>query len=92
MENSFIVFDDEADLRLEVSEGDKRASFMACSRTLGKASPVFKKMLFGSFSESKPATGDWVVHLPDEIIQALTLVMHIIHLNFEDTQRSGSMA
>lgn len=78
-----VIFHPDHDLRLEVREGEKQASFLVCSGTLATASPIFKRMLFGGFSESKPARGEWVVQLPDENISGFETIMHIIHFNYQ---------
>jgi hypothetical protein len=39
-------------------------------------------MLYGGFSESKPATGKWVVTLHEDDYHCLMIVMHIIHGNY----------
>lgn len=78
-----VIFHPDHDLRLEVRQGQKQASFLVCSRTLATASYVFKRMLFGGFKESKPGIGEWIVSLPDENILGLETVLHIIHMNFQ---------
>lgn len=77
------IFHPDHDLRLQVRQENATASFLVCSRALAMASPVFKRMLFGGWKESKPDTGEWVVQLPDENISGLKTVMNIIHLNFQ---------
>lgn len=50
-----INFDSDGDLRLVVGTHKLNPQqFVVCSRTLARASPVFRTMLFGAFSESRP--------------------------------------
>ncbi|KAK4100418.1 hypothetical protein N658DRAFT_451313 [Parathielavia hyrcaniae] len=58
-----------------------------CSATMRRASPVWRSMLFGPWSESKPAQGDWVVSLPDDNPQPLQTLLSIVHGNFVDVPR-----
>ncbi|KAK8112947.1 Nuclear pore protein-like protein [Apiospora sp. TS-2023a] len=58
-------------------------TFQVCSRTLARSSPVWKKMLFGGFAESKPKEGDWIVSLPDDSPEAMSTLLGIIHAKFE---------
>ncbi|KAI6367835.1 hypothetical protein MCOR25_004800 [Pyricularia grisea] len=54
-EPEVINFDSDGDLHLIVGGGKVSPQrFVVCSRTLARASPVFKTMLFGAFSESRP--------------------------------------
>ncbi|KAK6836471.1 hypothetical protein PG987_006966 [Apiospora arundinis] len=51
------------------------------------ASPVWKKMLFGGFSESKRKSkrkdGDWIVKLPDDDVEAMEFFLDTIHARFD---------
>ena len=78
-----LYIDVDGDLRLQVGAGDEQATLVVCSRALARASPVFKRMLFGGFAESKPAHGEWLVNLPEDMghIDGLIIVMDIIHGN-----------
>ncbi|KAI8267569.1 hypothetical protein K4K56_004477 [Colletotrichum sp. SAR 10_98] len=66
------TFDSKGDLYLVVGirAGDP-STFLVCSKVLARASPVFDKMLFGPFAESRPSTESskqdsaWIVHLPE---------------------------
>ncbi|KAK6858301.1 hypothetical protein PG995_006000 [Apiospora arundinis] len=62
-------------------------TFRVCSRTLARASPVWKKMLFGGFSESKRKSkrkdGDWIVKLPDDDVEAMEFFLDTIHARFD---------
>lgn len=74
-----LVFDEEGDLHLEV--GEKKISCRVCSKSLARASRVFKRMLYGGFSESRDNSlaGEWVVQLPDDDINAMKILLAIIH-------------
>ncbi|KAB5545661.1 hypothetical protein GE09DRAFT_1243407 [Coniochaeta sp. 2T2.1] len=84
-----VVFDDEGDLQLKV--GRRKITLVVCSKSLARTSPVFKKMLFGGLAESKPA-GDveWVVELPEDDINGMHLLMHIVHGNLEKVPKKMS--
>lgn len=83
--------DRDGDLTLEVPYMDKnkqplRKKFVVCSKTLSRASPVFKEMLYGGFAESKqPKKGDqsWTVKLPDDDHDSLKILLDIMHANFD---------
>jgi hypothetical protein len=72
-----IVFDKRGDLVLEI--GEEKTQCLVCSRSVARASPVFDTMLFGGFSESKPASGQWLVRLPDDGIGSFEVFLNIIH-------------
>lgn len=71
------TFDPNGDLRLVI--GEQKAESVVCSRSLARASPIFNKMLYGAFSESKPVEGDWHVELPEDDPYALCFLLNIIH-------------
>ncbi|KUI74519.1 hypothetical protein VM1G_10091 [Cytospora mali] len=79
-----IHFDVDGDLRLDVGENDKVQRFKVCSKTLSRASKVFKAMLYGNFVESKPDSPghEWVVELPEDDPKSLATVLYIIHNTF----------
>lgn len=54
---------------------------LACAKTLGLASEVFRKMLQGSFREGATlkSTGNVRIPLPDDDPQALTILLDIVH-------------
>ncbi|CCF37163.1 hypothetical protein CH063_01645 [Colletotrichum higginsianum] len=81
------VLDEYGDLRLCVGADHAEApsTYLVCSRTLARSSLVMKKMLFGSFAESRPRDGgqdDWVVQLPDDEPAPMQLMLDIIHGHF----------
>ena len=102
-----ITFDCDGDLILEVGEiicehkGDAAGgtlvytrvarTFQVCSRTLCRASPVFKRMFSGGFAESQTRENgrQWAVELPDDDHEALAVFCHIIHGNFEKVPSSA---
>ncbi|KAK7991505.1 nuclear pore protein-like protein [Apiospora saccharicola] len=55
-------------------------NFWVSSRTLARASSVWKMMLFGGFAESKPKEGDWIVSLPDDSSEAMSTLLGIVSL------------
>ncbi|KAI0144673.1 hypothetical protein GGR57DRAFT_481649 [Xylariaceae sp. FL1272] len=61
-------------------------TYMVDSRALARASPVWKKLLYGGYAESKPANAltasDWVVELPEDHPIAIETLLNIIHGNF----------
>lgn len=88
------VLDEYGDLRLCVGADHAEApsTYLVCSRTLARSSLVMKKMLFGSFAESRPRDGgqdDWVVQLPDDEPAPMQLMLNIIHGHF--AQVPGTM-
>ncbi|KAH8884988.1 hypothetical protein GQ53DRAFT_605071, partial [Thozetella sp. PMI_491] len=62
--------------------------YRVCSKSLSRASKVWKAMLYGRFAERQPAdiTQAWVVALPDDDPAALTIFLNIIHGSFEIPQ------
>lgn len=69
-------------LRAGAQTGLAERSFRVCASALRRSSPVWKKMLFGPFKESKPAFGVWQVSLPEDNPVALGILLHIVHANF----------
>lgn len=104
-----VIIDPDGDLRLRVgttecvsSEPDhehRTATVFVCeSKTLSRASPVWKAMLYGPWRESRdsnnPAQGEWVVELPDDKPEPMAMVLNIIHSRFEtlpDVQSKDSI-
>ncbi|KAB5545488.1 hypothetical protein GE09DRAFT_1243111, partial [Coniochaeta sp. 2T2.1] len=76
-----VQFDPDGELQLEV--GAENAIFVVCPRSLARASPVFKAMFYGGFSEARQATGNWRVKLPEDDPEALALLLNIIHGRFD---------
>ncbi|KAJ4184888.1 BTB domain-containing protein [Fusarium falciforme] len=78
-----IEFDPRADITLKV--GREKKLFSACSRALSRASPVFERMLYGHFTESKTrlAEGEeWVVELPEDDSAPMEIFLNISHSHF----------
>ena len=78
--------DPDGDLTLNVApRNNKSCSFLVCSGTLRRHSPVWKAMLFtGAWMESKPADGKpWVVELPEDPAYPMEIILDIIHGRFE---------
>ncbi|KAK4170053.1 hypothetical protein QBC43DRAFT_295745 [Cladorrhinum sp. PSN259] len=84
---STFVADEDGDLILRIgssgSTKEPQRDFIVCSATLRRSSPVFKKMLFGPWAESKPnATKDgnqWIVQLPEDDPAAFEVPIAIMH-------------
>ncbi|KAK7959773.1 uncharacterized protein PG986_004627 [Apiospora aurea] len=64
---------------------DVAQTFRVCSRAMARASPVWKRMLFGGFAESKPPKegGDWTVTLPDDSPEPMLTVLGMVHARFD---------
>ena len=83
------ILDDNGDLKLVVGGADgesTRQIFIVCSRTLSRASTVFKRMLYGQFKESAStsrAEGQWTVHLPEDDPATMKLALAILHALFD---------
>ncbi|RYP37415.1 hypothetical protein DL768_010870 [Monosporascus sp. mg162] len=87
MTGSPIEFDQRGDLKLRVGPPDDATSnsFLVCSRALARISPVFDRMLYGSFAEAKPANSkDWVVDLIADDPAALVILLRIAHCRFQE--------
>lgn len=80
-----VVFDRHGDLILDVNETE--SFFHVCSRTLARASPIFDNMLYGGFAENQPLEEQWVVHLPDEKVYGLHILLDIMHGNTHNVKK-----
>ncbi|KAK8078912.1 hypothetical protein PG994_002719 [Apiospora phragmitis] len=49
---------------------------------------VWRKLLYGDFAESNPKEGDWIVNLPDDLPQTMSMLLGIIHTKFDDVPYS----
>ncbi|KAF5570767.1 hypothetical protein FPHYL_955 [Fusarium phyllophilum] len=80
-----IVFDDNGDLWLTVGSASSSKVLHVDSNALCRASKVFRAMLRGSFSDSKPANNlhRWEVRLPEDNPEAFVVLMDIVHANFD---------
>jgi hypothetical protein len=84
------VMDPDGDLLLRVGAelpGVQTTDFRVCSAAMRRASPVWKSMLFGPWSEAKPRRGNWVVNLPEDNPAPLLVILTIIHGRFSDVPR-----
>ncbi|KAI1486906.1 hypothetical protein F5X96DRAFT_687967 [Biscogniauxia mediterranea] len=60
-------------------------TFLVCSKALSRASPVWKRLLYGGLPESKPADGTkWKVFLPKDRPEPMATILNIIHSQFRD--------
>ena len=78
------IFDRDGDLTLEI--GPHRAQYRVCSRALSRASPVFKAMLYGQFTEAsaKQLDGLWSVVLPEDDPDTMRILLNITHGYFDE--------
>ncbi|KAI3324107.1 hypothetical protein HD806DRAFT_494136 [Xylariaceae sp. AK1471] len=79
--------DPDGDLYLEVGEFPT-VSFIVCSRTLARSSPVWNRMLNGEFLESKkPGPQDtsskWTIKFPKDNATAMAVLLSIVHGRFD---------
>ncbi|KAI1388136.1 uncharacterized protein F4822DRAFT_430892 [Hypoxylon trugodes] len=84
--SSTVVIDPDGDLCLTV--GRRNAiTFIVCPKALARASPVWKKLLYGGFAESvqpdKAGGEKWTVALPDDDPKILRVILDIIHYHFD---------
>lgn len=76
--------DPDGDLTLVIGQNSKKRDFVVCSRTLSRASLVFKRMLNGNFLEARPTDGSpWVVNLPEDHPGVAKILLAIIHSRFD---------
>ncbi|KAI8236744.1 hypothetical protein K4K55_003738 [Colletotrichum sp. SAR 10_96] len=94
--NPLVAIDKSGDLNLCVGADhtDEPTTFVVCSKTLARSSPVLKAMLYGRFAESnrpKESHDDWVVDLPDDEPEAFAVFLNIIHSNFHEIPRKPNV-
>lgn len=89
------VVDVNGDLYLEIGEAQylnggpckRPMEFRVDSKALARASPVFMKMLYGSFAESKkpdePGDRKWTIKLPDDNSLDMSTLIYIMHCKFD---------
>ena len=78
-----LTFDANGDLTIKVGKGQRE--FLVCPKTLARASPVFKAMLYGDFKEARPAnpTESWIIELPEDDADSTGILFNIIHSCFD---------
>ncbi|KAF9878376.1 hypothetical protein CkaCkLH20_03868 [Colletotrichum karsti] len=75
-----VFVDDDGDLSLHVGPEGKTATYVVCAKTLARHSPIFRRMLFGGFKESKPLDGsDWVIELPEDSPEGFKIFLDMVH-------------
>ncbi|KAK4178073.1 nuclear pore protein-like protein [Triangularia setosa] len=85
MSSSVDRIDPRGDLKLRVGttqkdEDNQPRCYLVCSRTLARVSPVFDRMINGSFAEAKPKdTEHWTIDLPEDNPSTLELFLNIAH-------------
>jgi BTB/POZ domain len=86
-----IAFDSNGDLTMKV--GWREREFLVCSKTVARASPVFKAMLYGNFKEARPAdpTESWIVNLPEDGSDSMEILFNIIHSHFDNISHNLSL-
>lgn len=87
-----VTIDHRGDLKLKVgSSHGSETTFTTCSRAICRASPVFDRMLYSNFSESKANSttedGVWCVDLPSDKPAAMQVFLNICHANFSRIPR-----
>ncbi|KAJ4419908.1 hypothetical protein N0V85_000795 [Neurospora sp. IMI 360204] len=92
-EESMVKIDPKGNLILEaLTDESKIKKFRVCSRALRRQSPVWERMLFGPWKESKPTDKkEWVVQLLDDPAHPLEIVLSIIHGKFDGVPPSPSL-
>ncbi|KAK0726298.1 hypothetical protein B0T21DRAFT_32488 [Apiosordaria backusii] len=79
-----MIIDQDGDLILAVGPSDCQSSFKVDASTLRRTSPVWKAMLYRPWIESQPKDdSEWIVELPEDDPAALTVLLGIIHSNFD---------
>ncbi|KAL7622676.1 hypothetical protein AAE478_008190 [Parahypoxylon ruwenzoriense] len=87
------IYDQHYDLILVVGTAPQ-VKFGVCSRSLARFNRVFDKMLYGLFLERKPATGEWVVNLPEDNPSAFMIILKLVHgdhLNVPDQPNADTL-
>jgi hypothetical protein len=80
-----ITIDPRGDLTLKIGLPTELKTFLVCSRTLARTSPVLNRMLYGSFAESKPSNDspeEWTISLTEINPHPFALLAHISHGSF----------
>lgn len=82
-----IVVDPDGNLYLDTEPVDNRPyRFRVCSGAFHRQSPVWKAMLFGPWSESKPSSNNgekWIVQLPEDPTRPMSFILRMIHGRFD---------
>lgn len=93
-----VIIDPDGDLQLSVGITgcfERPTVFVCCSKTLSRASKVWKTMLYGPWKESRDASGnqgEWVVELPDDKPKPMATMLNIMHSRFENLPVIGAQS
>ena len=93
MNSPRIILDQHGDITLQVGGPDEtdKTDFVACSRTLARVSPVFDRMLYGTFAEAKSnqeSPDDWTINLGDDNPAPMKIFLNIAHANFSEVPKA----
>lgn len=101
MSSKEVILDSRGDIRLRVGKPDSedgQITFLVCSRALARVSPVFDRMLYGNFAESKANSGagdgsgsDWTVTLLEDKPQPMHIFLELAHANFQQMPKPLSV-
>ncbi|KAM7185917.1 hypothetical protein V8F33_012106 [Rhypophila sp. PSN 637] len=87
---SRLILDPEGDLTLRVGQGNSARDYLVCSRTLARASPFFRTLLYGPFLEKRPTDGrPWQVALPEDDPDAAETILQVVHAPFDKPSNEG---
>ena len=92
MGDSHIILDRHGDIEVKVGGPDDadKTTFVSCSRTLARVSPVFDHMLYGTFAEGRcnqDPQDDWTINLPDDNPVPMKVFLNIAHANFSEVPK-----
>ncbi|KAI0836447.1 hypothetical protein F5Y06DRAFT_305218 [Hypoxylon sp. FL0890] len=81
-----VVIDPDGELSLTVGR-QERVTFVVCPKTLARASPFFKRLLYGGFAESirpdRNIEKEWNPELPEDSPEAMEIFLNIVHSRFD---------
>ncbi|KAI5860902.1 hypothetical protein GGS23DRAFT_579437 [Durotheca rogersii] len=81
-----VVVDPNGELCLTVG-GENAVAFVVCAKTLARASPVLRTLLYGGFAESvqpdRSSGEEWTVELPEDNPGLMEILLNIMHCLFD---------